>query len=335
MPRIVLQHPFSLVAALLLLGLVRAPVVHAQTAVEPLPSASEPLLGGESWYSPSSDPTQNAPAQQNVMIDERNLATCAACSCNRPWKWQMLPGSLLYQSYLAGAKESRFASFWAHDKNEGWIWDIALGGRVGLVRYGTPGTECPEGWQLDMEGAAFPRLDLESQEDLIASDFRFGVPLTYAQGPWETKLAVYHLSSHVGDEYMISHPTFTRVNYSRNALVWGQALRVDPNTRLYAEAEWAFDTDVGEPWAFQFGLDYSPVRSGRKISAPFAAFNGHLREEVDFGGNFVAQAGWQWKARNHSRLLRAGLEYYVGKSDQFEFFDQDENKVGVGLWYDY
>ena len=32
---------------------------------------------------------------------------------------------------------------------------------------------------------------------------------------------------------------------------------------------------------------------------------------------------------------RIGLEYYNGKSDQFEFFNQHENKLGLALWYDY
>ena len=32
---------------------------------------------------------------------------------------------------------------------------------VGLLRYGAPGAANPEGWQLDIEGAAFPRLTLD------------------------------------------------------------------------------------------------------------------------------------------------------------------------------
>jgi len=204
-----------------------------------------------------------------------------------------------------------------------------------LWRYGTRGDNQPEGWQFDMEGAAFPRLDLENYEDLMSTDFRFGAPLTFGQGPYQAKLAVYHLSSHAGDEFLLSNPSFTRLNYSRNAVVLGQAYFVAPDTRVYAEAEWAFDRDVGRPWAFQFGVDYSPGRWANKASAPFAAVNGHLREEVDFGGNFVAQAGWEWRPQGKGRSLRAGLEYYTGKSDQFEFYAQDETKWGLGLWYDY
>jgi len=41
----------------------------------------------------------------------------------------------------------------------------------------------------------------------MATDFRFGVPLTYGEGPWRTKFGFYHLSSHVGDEYLLKNPT--------------------------------------------------------------------------------------------------------------------------------
>jgi hypothetical protein len=250
------------------------------------------------------------------------------------WHCQWLPGNLLYPAYLASAKESRFASFWAHDEHEGGMWDIALGGRAGIVRYGSD--DCrPDGFQMDIEGAAFPRLDLDHREDLMATDFRFGVPLTYGEGPWRTKFGFYHLSSHVGDEYLLKNPTFQRINYSRNALVWGNAYFFSDDTRGYVEIEFATDSDISEPWAYQFGLDYSPSGMDGRMSAPFAAMNVHLRQEVNFSGNVVLQAGWQWRSTPYGHLFRAGAEYFDGKSDQFEFYTRTEQKIGLGVWYDF
>jgi hypothetical protein len=250
------------------------------------------------------------------------------------WQWQLLPDSLIYSSYLAGVKEPRFASVWAHERDEGWIWDISLGGRVGIARYGTLDDEMPDGWQIDLEGAAFPRLDLEEQEDLIATDYRFGLPMSWGLGAYRSKFGFYHISAHIGDEYLENNPGFTRLNYSRNSLVWGHSIYCTPDTRVYAEVAWSFETDVAEPWEYQFGVDFSPVCCDC-ISSPFAAINTHLREEVGFGGNLVVQAGWQWRRGGQGRLFRAGIEYYDGKSEQFEFFDQYEQKIGLGLWYDY
>jgi hypothetical protein len=251
------------------------------------------------------------------------------------WTWQVLPSGIIYHSYLAGAKEPRFASQWVYDRNQGALWDVTLGARVGMLRYGTDSALRPEGFQIDMEGAAFPRLDMEQGEDVKSVDFRFGVPLTYGIGPYQTKLAYYHICSHLGDEYLLKNSDAERINYVRNAFAWGNSYYWTENIRLYAEAAWAFTVDGGaRPWEFQFGAEYSPAKPTGKRPVPFVAVNSHLREDVNYGGNVVVQTGYQWRGEtNH--LFRAGMHYYAGKSDQYEFFRQYEDKIGLGLWYDF
>ena len=252
------------------------------------------------------------------------------------WCHQVLPDGLIYRSYLAGIKESRFAGQWVHDVNHGWMWDITLGGRVGILRYGTSSADHPEGWQIDIEGAGMPRLDLEQADrDLMAADFRFGVPLTYGRGIYQTKFGYYHLSSHLGDEYMVRHSTLLRRNYSRDVIVWGHSVFLTEDIRLYGEAGWAFAYDGGaEPWEFQFGAEYSPAKLTGHRGAPFVAINAHLRQEFDFGGNLVVQTGWQWRGYS-GHLFRIGMHYFQGMSDQWEFYDQYEDKLGFGIWYDF
>jgi len=251
------------------------------------------------------------------------------------WHWQMLPEGLLYRAYLAGGRESRFASHWFDETGQGLLWDSARGGQVGMLRYGSCDPCWPEGWQLDIEGAAFPRLTLDSYRELVSCDFRFGIPLTFRRGPLETKLAYYHLSSHLGDEYMVRYATFGRINYTRDVFVAGVALRPIPDLRLYAEAGWAFHDNGGsKPWEFQFGIDYSPVEPWSALGTPFLAINTRLREEVDYGGNLTVQTGLQWRSRLGS-LFRAGVYYFNGKTDQYQFFQEHEEQIGLGLWYDF
>lgn len=257
-------------------------------------------------------------------------------SASSPWQWRLLPDGLVYPTYLAAPKESRFAGLVNYERHWGWLLDLEAGGRVGLFRYGTASTSRPEGWQLDLEGAAFPRLDLEHEEDLIAADFRGGLPLTFGAGPWRGKLAVYHLSSHLGDEFLLRFPEASRINYSRNALVLGGTYFWTEAWSIYGEAEWAFYTDGGtRPWEFQLGIDYSPVTSGSTCQgAPFLAVNGQLRQEVDYGGSCTVQAGWQWRGDSGHRL-RIGAQYFAGKSEQYEFFNHYEERIGMGVWYDF
>jgi hypothetical protein len=225
---------------------------------------------------------------------------------------------------------------WVHERDRGWLLDAAFGGRVGLFRYGSQGQPRPSGLQVDFEGAVFPQTDLEHEKDLVSADFRYGVPLAFGVGWFQTKLAYYHLSSHLGDEFMLRFPDVSRINYSRNVLVWGNSFYLTEDLRLYGEVGWAMYTDGGsEPWEFQFGIDYSPAWPSHGLrGAPFVALNTHLREELDFDGNLVVQAGWQWRGRN-GHLFRMGMQYFTGKSDQFEFYRRREDKLGLGLWYDY
>ena len=62
--------------------------------------------------------------------------------------------------------------------------------------------------------------------------------------------------------------------------------------------------------------------------------NGHLREEVNFSGAFTFEAGWAWRGAA-ANMLRTGLFYYNGESNQFSFFDEHEEQIGYGLWYDF
>jgi hypothetical protein len=252
------------------------------------------------------------------------------------WGWQAMPEGVIYPAYLAGVKEPRLAAVFDNDRNLGWIVDAALGGRVGVIRYGTEGPQRPSGIELELEGAAFPRLDLEHARDLVAVDFRAGVPLVLGLDRYQTKLGYYHLSSHLADEYMIRVPDYERINYVRESLVWGNSYYLHDDLRLYAEVEWSFYVDGGaEPWGFQFGIDFSPTENRASFfGAPFAAVNYQIRQEVDFEGDFVAQLGWQWRSLgNH--LLRLGAQYFTGPSDQMQFFRRYEEKIGLAIWYDY
>lgn len=252
------------------------------------------------------------------------------------WQWRLLPSGLAYRAYLAGPRESRMGSFWANEQDQGWMWDIALGGRAALVRYGTCDGIRPQGWELQIEGAGLPRLGMEDESDVQAVDFRFGVPLVYAIGDYQTKVAYYHLSSHVGDEFLLKHPGFDRINYVRDAIVWGHGYFLTPELRAYGEIAYAFNVDGGaEPWEFQFGLEHSPAIPTGFRGAPFAAANAHLREENDFSGNLVFQAGWAWRGAGAGHLLRTGFEYFNGKDEQYSFLPQDQQKLGLGLWYDF
>ena len=121
----------------------------------------------------------------------------------------------------------------------------------------------------------------------------------------------------------------------RDSIIWGVAVYVNPDLRLYTETNWAFHTDGGaEPWEFQFGADFISFTPTGPGGAPFLAFNGHLRELNDFGGNFTVQTGWQWRGCT-GHVFRIGVQYFNGMSEEAEFYNKFEEQIGGGLWYDF
>jgi hypothetical protein len=249
--------------------------------------------------------------------------------------FQILPNNLIYKSYLAGVKEPRLGAQVSYARNDGWLWDPVLGGRIGLLRWGDNAQMFPQGIQVDAEGAAIVRLDISDEVDVRAADYRGGVPVTFGYGRHQTKLAYFHMSSHLGDEYIIKNPTFPRLNWSRDAFVLGQSYYVTDTLRLYGEVGWAFYSEISEPWEFQFGLDWAPNSPTGFRGAPFFAINGHLRQELNYSGNMTLQTGWAWMSDRDRHLLRLGFHYFNGKSSQYSMYDSFEHLIGFGLWYDF
>lgn len=259
---------------------------------------------------------------------------CIDYSCE-PWTFQVLPQGLIWHSYLAGPKEPRFEALIIGGQNVGEKFDGEVGGRVGLFRYGNTADFRPQGWQVDVEGAAIIREDEQQAQLVDGYDFRVGVPVTYGWGNYTMKISWYHTSAHLGDEFMLANPTFPRINYSRNAIVWGLGYYLMEDVRIYGEVDYGYWTDGGnKPWAFQFGWEYSPVV--RELhGAPFVAMNGFLRQENDYGGFFTFETGWQWRGARGGQLIRAGFIYQNGPNTLNEFFRFSEQQIGGGLWYDF
>jgi len=276
------------------------------------------------------------------------------------WTWQMFPDGFIYPTYLA-AVQNRLGGVWNYDENLDWIWDITLGGRAPLLRYGNRSALYPEGWQLDLEGSVHLRLAMNIGMDMEANDFRAGFPLSYGTKTWQVRTGYYHVSTHVGDERVLRYinegnwnkeigdpayahkPTYRtgeenhRLNYYREAWLLSYAYRPTPSTRLYVEVDYAFMMgELTKPWHFQFGAEYSPRYPARGAwGTPFAAVNARLMQEHNFDGNITAQGGWQWRG-SRNELFRIGLQYFAGVSDQYSFLiHRREHKIGLGVWYDF
>lgn len=254
------------------------------------------------------------------------------------YEFQILPAGLLYRSYLAGEKEPRMMWSVLYDiKRQRTIWETSLGGRVGLLRYGTLDAVKPQGYQLDFEGAVFARLvPAEPSTMLEGADFRFGLLNTWREDRLAFKWGYYHVSAHLGDEFLLVNPDYDRINYVRDAAIVGLTADVNDDAQVYGEVANAIGSDGGaKPWEFQVGAQYVPTKKFAKRGAPYFGANTYHRQDFNFRGGLNLVAGWNWLGEKTGERFRIGMQYYRGPSLQYSFFDRSERLIGGGVWLDY
>ena len=251
--------------------------------------------------------------------------------------WQILPTGLLYRTYLAGPKEPRLQYLSLYDtKNHRRVADATLGGRVGLLRKGSGNPNDLDGFQLDIDGAVFARiLPNEPSTMLEGSDYRVGLAGTWRQDRLAWKFGYCHISSHIGDEFLLAYPTTVRENYVRDSVIAGISYDMLTASRVYAEVGYALGISGGaEPMEMQLGTEWTPAPKGR-LGAPFAAFNAQFREEQGSNAGLNMGTGWGWEGTQTRHRVRVGANYYNGPALQYSFADRRENLVGGGIWLDF
>lgn len=212
--------------------------------------------------------------------------------------------------------------------------ETAIGGEFGLLRIG-PEEARREGVQVDGFAAVFTRFN--GDRLLVTSDFRVGVPVTFAKGPWSTKIAYEHTSTHLGDEF-IETTGRRQVSHVRDEIVFGLARSFCYDLRLYGQFGYSFITSdvVGDNRdRYDWGIEWARRMPATWKGAPFAAFDMDIRSDQDYQPNTTVQIGWRWNRLPVGRAARIAFEYYNGKSPYGQFFRDEESWIGAAGFLDW
>src|SRR5881394_2742435 len=120
--------------------------------------------------------------------------------------------SAVFQPLLADPKEPQFFATYL------WERSPRLAPRLGSVGFGqTIAVANGRTWQVAIAAAVFSQFNLaRPTADLMNTDYRVGLPVTYRHARVTARLQLYHQSSHLGDEYMI-HANAQRVDLTFEA----------------------------------------------------------------------------------------------------------------------
>jgi len=246
------------------------------------------------------------------------------------------PGAPVFQPLLADPKEPQFFA--------AYLWEDSprLAPRLGSVGFGqTIAVVNARTWQVAIAAAVFSQFNLaRPTADLMNTDYRVGLPVTYRHARVTTRLQLYHQSSHLGDEYMV-HANAQRVDLTFEAaeLLVSQQLAA---WRLYGGGEYVFTHSPADlkPGVLHGGVEYRQpgvllhlgrVATGRVVAALDA--KSFQDRGWDVGWSAITglelgdprarrEGGWRW-----SVLVRA----YTGPAPYGEFFRDRVASLGVGL----
>ena len=244
-----------------------------------------------------------------------------------------LPKSQLWEVPLANQREPRMYGKFTTQDDQSTI-DTAIGVQFGISRL-TSGDRPNEGLQLGAMAAVFTRFN--EKRVLVTNDYRVGIPLTWAKGPWQAKLAYEHTSCHLGDDYIKATGNMP-IGHVRDEMVLGLSRRFLDQLRLYGQFGYSFATSSsiqGKNDRYDWGLEWSRERECGICGQPFAAFDMDLRSDQEYEPNMTVQLGWQWKQMQTRRGVRVAVEYYKGKSPFGQFYLNDEDWIALAGYYDW
>ena len=294
-------------------------------------------------------PADNARAEEIVLfvtsLTHRSVKETIRPSENKAqetslWYGVWLPQStVLYPTQIANPRQICFSGGTRlQDRVAGKIATaVTFGDQFPVYRWaGVSGGDL----QLEVEGGAFAVFDMHKRDfPLVNSDWYGGLPLTYARGPWSYRLRIYHISSHVGDEFLESHDGFCRKNKSFEALDISADYQVAKNLRFYTVLGSVIhsDSEMSMKRAyFEYGFEARGPRSDFKqlFGQPFFAVHMQNWQENHFALDFTYALGYEWgKIHGVGRKVRAFLEYHQGFSPDGQFSRVRTKYIGFRFSY--
>lgn len=205
---------------------------------------------------------------------------------------------------------------------------------------------CGDSLQVEIEGALWAIFDpLHYSSPLVNADYYGGIPITYAVGPWSARLRMFHISSHIGDEFLLYHPDFVRLNPSAEYIDLFISYQFTPELRIYGGYGYILQCDESFPFRrnyLEWGVE-AYFRHGQFFSSkhclsgePYFAMHFRAREDNDFQEDGTYVLGYEFS--KHSGLCRKWrifAQYHQGFSCEGQFSRKrtDYFSLRTSYWY--
>jgi hypothetical protein len=248
---------------------------------------------------------------------------------------EALPTGDIFQPLIADPKQPRFfVSFFsfASSGEQYTMASVGFGETFGLYRLF--GSREGDGLQVSVEGALFAQFNMSTPSfNLQNADYTVGIPVTYRYGDNSLRLRIYHQSSHLGDELLLSANPPNRVNLSFEAveLIYSRDWH---GWRVYGGGEYLIDKDPADlkPLSAHWGIEYRGSTPLMWNARPIVGVDMKSLQEHDWSLDTSVKAGLEFghfKAGQRSLSLFA--EWYKGFDPHGQFYIHKVEYYGLGV----
>lgn len=173
--------------------------------------------------------------------------------------------------------------------------------------------------------------------ELVNTDYLVGIPLTYAFDAWSFRFRVYHISSHLGDEFLCNHEgsVSNRRNPSFEAVDLFTSYQFLTGVRGYFGPGVVFHSDHSfpmKPLYVEYGVELRLF--GKRFDyhglygTPFLAIHMENWQQRKWGWDVTAKLGYELsKLQGLGRKFRVYVDYHHGYSYEGQFFN-DRTEYG-------
>ena len=231
---------------------------------------------------------------------------------------EFLPSGQLFEPLIADPRWPHFFASYQHFIDDDEVRNagaVGFGETFGLL--GGPAFQDGR-WQIDFQAGVFALFDLDADSmDLINADYFVGIPVSLELGDFAAMARIFHISSHLGDEFLLRSRT-DRVNLSFESVDLKLSYDLGPGFRPYGGAGYLIHKEPSDldPWSTQAGLQFvSPYAFFGDVLRPVAAVDVQNRQESDWSSDISARLGVQLGSPQEvGQKLLLLLEYYNGKN---------------------
>jgi hypothetical protein len=212
---------------------------------------------------------------------------------------------------------------------------LSAGGRFGVLRIDASSPDSWD-WQISVDAGFDGVIDSRNSHEVVGWDGNYGLAVTTAKAssPFAFKVALLHVSAHLGDEYQ-RRTQAHRIEYTREELALAASFRPRTRMRIYGEFGAAFTMRSAqqERARWQMGAEYErpPTVFGGRM-AWYGAVDLSLLDERDWRLDTCLQGGLV--TRNNGRTVRLFGQWYDGRPTIGQFTAYSESAMSVGLRVD-